>query len=122
MDIKNSLEILSEIGRTENKPSKDKSYYFLSDKKIKDSATHIPTIPATPLFQTRSITDILSLSVEHQINSFILRETENENNNSFETLEVIDNAYKYAKYKKINDVLLPEIKNDLRDFILYKKK
>ena len=27
-----------------------------------------------------------------------------------------NNAYKYAKYKKIKDVLLPEIKNDTRDF------
>ena len=44
-------------------------------------------------------------------------DTENDNNNSLETLEVIDNAYKYAKYKKLKDVLLPEIKNDLRDFI-----
>ena len=44
-------------------------------------------------------------------------DTENDNNNSLETLEVIDNAYKYAKYKKIKDVLLPEIKNDIRDFI-----
>ena len=35
----------------------------------------------------------------------------------WETLEVTDNEYKYAKYEKSNDVLLPEIKNDIRDFI-----
>ena len=33
------------------------------------------------------------------------------------TLEVIDNAYKYVKYKKIKDDLLPEIKNAIRNFI-----
>ena len=44
-------------------------------------------------------------------------DTENYNNNSIETLEVIDNACKYGKYKKIKDVFLPEIKNDIRDFI-----
>ena len=40
-----------------------------------------------------------------------------DSNNSLETLEVIDNAYKYANYKNIKDVLLSEIKNDIRDFI-----
>ena len=46
-----------------------------------------------------------------------MRDTENDNNNSLKTLEVIDNAYKYVKNKKIKDVLLPEIKNDISDFI-----
>ena len=49
--------------------------------------------------------------------TFVSSDTENDNNNSLETLEVIDNTYKYAKYKKIIDVLLPETKNDIRDFI-----
>ena len=40
-----------------------------------------------------------------------------DNNNALETLEVIDNACKYGKYKKIKDVHLPEINNDIRDFI-----
>ena len=72
---------------------------------------------ATPLVESSSFTDILSPSIEDQINSFVSSDTENDNNNSLETLEVIDNAYKYAKYKKIKDVLLPEIKNAIRDFI-----
>ena len=72
---------------------------------------------ATPLAETSSSTDIVSPRIEDQINSFVSNDTENDNNNSLETLEVIDNAYKYAKYKKIKDVLLPEIKNDIRDFI-----
>ena len=83
---------------------------------ITDFEPHIPTIMATPLVETSSSTDILSPSIEDQINSFVSNDTENDNNNSLETLEVIDNAYKYAKYKKIKDVLLPEIKNDIRDF------
>ena len=84
---------------------------------ITDFEPHIPTIMATPLVETSSSTDILSPNIEYQINSFVSNDTENDNNNSLETLEVIDNAYKYAKYKKLKDVLLPEIKNDIRDFI-----
>ena len=72
---------------------------------------------ATPLVETSSLTDIPSPSIEDQINSFVSSNTENDNNNSLETLEVIDNAYKYGKYKKIKDVRLPEIKNDIKDFI-----
>ena len=101
------------MGRIENKPSKDKSSYFLSDNNITDSEPHIPTVAATPL----AATNILSPSVEEQINSFVSRDNENDNNNSLETLEVIDNAYKYANYKKIKDLLLPEIKNDISHFI-----
>ena len=101
------------MGRIENKPSKDKSSYFLSDNNITDSEPHIPTVAATPLAGT----NILSPSVEEQINSFVSRDNENDNNNSLETLEVIDNAYKYANYKKIKDLLLPEIKNDISHFI-----
>ena len=105
------------MGRTENKPLKDKSSYFLSENNITDSEPHIPKIMATPLVEASSFTDILSPSIEDQINSFVSSDTENDNNNSLETLKVIDNAYKYAKYKKLKDVLLPEIKNDIRDFI-----
>ena len=70
----------------------------------------------TPLVETSSFNDILSPSVEDQINPFVSSDTENDNNNSLETLEVIDNVYKYVKYKKIKDVLLPEIKNDISNF------
>ena len=107
--VNNTLKILIEMGRIENKPSKDKSSYFLSDNNITDSEPHIPTVTATPLVETNSFTDILSPSVEEQINSFVSRDNENHNNNSLETLEVIDNAYKYANYKKVKDLLLPEI-------------
>ena len=109
-DVNNTLKILIEMGRIENKPSKDKSSYILSENNIADSEPPIPTIMDTPLVEASSFTDILSPSIEDQINSFVLSDTENDNNNSLETLEVIDNAYKYAKYKKIKDVLLPKVK------------
>ena len=66
----------------------------------------------TPLVETSSSTIILSPRIEDQINSFVWSDTEKDNNNSLEILEVIDNAYKHAKYKKIKHALLPEIKND----------
>ena len=66
----------------------------------------------TPLVETSSSTVILSPRIEDQINSFVWSDTEKDNNNSLEILEVIDNAYKHAKYKKIKHALLPEIKND----------
>ena len=56
---------------------------------------------ATPLVEASSFTDILSLSIEDQINSFVSNDTENDNNNSLETPEVFDNAYKCAKHKKL---------------------
>ena len=39
---------------------------------------------ATLLIETSSFTDILSPSVEDQINSFISSDTENDNNNSLD--------------------------------------
>ena len=80
------------MGRIENKQSKDKSSSFLSDNNITDSEPHIPTIIATPLVETSPSTDILSPNNEDQINSFVSSDTENDYNNSLETLEVIDNA------------------------------
>ena len=89
------------MGRMENKPSKDKSSYFVTDNNIADSTPHIPTVMATPLVETSSFTNILSPSVKDQINSFVSSDSENDYNNLLETLEVIDNAYKYVKYKKM---------------------
>ena len=89
------------MGRKENQPSKYKSSYFLSDNNIADSESHIPTIMATLLVETSSLNDILSSTVEDQINSFVSSDIENDNNNSLQTPEVIDKAHKYAKYKKI---------------------
>ena len=109
-DINNTQKILTEMGRIENKQSKYKSSYSLSDNKITDSELHIPTIMATPLVETSSLTDILCLSVEDQINSFVSSDTEGDNNNSLATPEVIDNAYKYAKNKKLKISYYPRLK------------
>ena len=111
-NVNNTLKILIEMGRIENKPSKDVSSYFLSENNITDPEPHIPTIMATPLVEASSFTYILYPSIENQINFFVSSDTENDNNISLETLDKIDNPYKYAKYKKTN-----EIKNDIRDFI-----
>ena len=105
------------MGRIEDKPPKNESFYVLIDNKITDSQPCIPTIMTTPLVEASSFTNILSPSLENQIDSFVSSDIENDNNNSLETLDVIDNAYKYVKYKKFKDILLPEIKNDLGDFI-----
>ena len=110
------------MGKIKNKPSKDKSSYFLSENNTADSEPHIPTIMATLLVETSLFTHIPSPSIEDQINSFVSSDTEDDNNNSLETLEVINNAYKYVKCKKIKNVLLPGIKNDIRDFIQNKVK
>lgn len=109
-DISNTLIVLSEMGRVKNKQSKDENSYFHIDNNIIDSQPLIQTIVATPLVETSSFNDILSLSVEDQIDSFVSGAIENDNNNSLETPDLIDNAYKYIKYKQIKDILLPEIK------------
>ena len=109
-DISNTLIVLSEMGRVKNKQSKDENSYFHIDNNIIDSQPLIQTIVATLLVEASSFNDILSLSVEDQIDSFVSSAIENDNNNSLETPDLIDNAYKYIKYKQIKDILLPEIK------------
>ena len=109
-DMSNTLIVLSEMGRVKNKQSKDENSYFHIDNNIIDSQPLIQAIVATLLVETSSFNDILSLSVEDQIDSFVSGAIENDNNNSLETPDLIDNAYKYIKYKQIKDILLPEIK------------
>ena len=53
---------------------------FLGDNNTTDPEPHIPTIMATPLVETSLFTNILSPSVEDQINSFVSSDTENDNN------------------------------------------
>ena len=71
----------------------------------------------TLLDETSSFTDILSPSVEDQIGSFVSSDIENDNDNSLEALDIINNADKYVKHTKSKDILLPEIKNDICNFI-----
>ena len=80
MDANNTLKILSEMGRIENKPLKDKSSYFLSDNNITDSQPLIATIMDTQQVHTSSFTDILSPIVEDQNNSLLSSDIENDNN------------------------------------------
>ena len=98
----------------ENKPSNDKSSYFLTDNFYKaDSQPHIPTTMATPIIEKSASSEILSLTVEDEIDSFVTSDVENNDNDSSETLDPIDSACKNIKYKKMKDILLRDIKNDV---------
>ena len=66
-DVNNTLKILIEMGRIENKPSKDKSSYFLSDNNITDSGPHIPTIVATPLVETARLLTFYPLVLKNKL-------------------------------------------------------
>ena len=95
----------------ENKPSNDKSSYFLIDSSyIADSQPHIPTTMATPIVKKSASSEILSPTVEDKIDSFVTSDVENNDNDSSETLVLIDSAYKNIKYKKIKDILLRDKK------------
>ena len=95
----------------ENKPSHDRSSYFLIDNfYIADSRPHIPTTKATTIIEKRASSDILSPTVEDEIESFVTSNVENNDNDSSETLDLIDSAYKNIKYKKIKDILLRDKK------------
>ena len=101
-----------------NKSSNDKSSYFLTDNSyIADSQPHIPTTMATPIIEKSASSEILSPTVEDEIDSFVTSDVENNDNDSSETLDLIDSAYKNIKYKKIKDILLRDIKNDVSEFI-----
>ena len=77
------------MGLIENKPSNEESSYFLIDNfNIADSRPHILTTMATPI-------------VENEIDSFATIDVENNDNDSSETLNLIDSAYKNIKFKKI---------------------
>ena len=112
------MKTLCELGLIENKPSNDKSSYFPIDNvNIADSQSHIPTTMATPIIEKRTSAEILSPAVEDKIDSFATSNVENNDNDSSETLDLIDSAYKNIKYKKNKEVLLRDIKNDVSEFI-----
>ena len=94
----------------ENKPSNDKSSYFLIDNfYIADSQPHIPTTMATPIIEKSASSEILSPTVEDEIDSFVTSDVENNDNDSSEILDLIDSAYKNIEYQKIKDILLQDI-------------
>ena len=112
------MKTLCEIRLIKNKSSNDKSSYFLTDNSyIADSQPHIPTTMATPIIEKSASSEILSPTVEDEIDSFVTSDVENNDNDSSETLDLIDSAYKNIKYKKIKDILLRDIKNDVSEFI-----
>ena len=115
-EITDTLKTLCEMRLIENKSSNDKSSYFLTDNSyIADSQPHIPTTMATPIIEKSASSEILSPTVEDEIDSFVTSDVENNDNDSSETLDLIDSAYKNIKYKKI--ILLRDIKNDVSEFM-----
>ena len=122
-DINDTLRTLCDLGLIENKPSNGKSSYFLIDNfNIADSQPHFPTTIATPVIEKSASAEILSPTVENEIDSFGTSDVENNDNDSSETLDFIDSAYKNIKYKKIKDILLRNIQNDISEFIQNEKK
>ena len=112
-EITDTLKTLCEMRLIENKPSNDKSSFFFTDNSyIADSQPHISTIMATPIIEKNASSEILSPTAEDEIYFFVTSDVENNDNDSSETLDLIDRAYKNIKYKKIRD-----IKNDVSEFI-----
>ena len=79
--------------------------------------SHIPTTLATPIVRKSASAEILSPTIEDEIDSFVASDVENIHNDSSETLNLIGSACKYIKYKKIKDILLWDIKNDVSEFL-----
>ena len=117
-EITNTLKTLCEMKLIENKPSNDKSSYFPIDNfYIVDSQPQIPTTMTTPIVEKSTTSETLSPTVEDEIDSFVTSDVESNDNNSSEKLDLIDSAYKNIKYRKIKDILLQDMKNDLSEFI-----
>ena len=117
-EAKDTLKRLCELRLIENKPSNDKSCNFLIDNFNRaDSQTHIPATMAIPIIEKSTSAQILSPTVEDEIDSFVTSDVENNYNNSSETLNLIGSAYKNIKYKNSRDILLRDIKNDVSEFI-----
>ena len=76
---------------------------------------HIPTTIATPIIKKSASSEILSPTVDDEIDSFAASDVENNDNDSSGILDFIDSAYKNVEYKKIKDILLREIKNDVSE-------
>ena len=57
----------------------------------------------TPIIEKSATSETLSPTVEDKIDSFVTSDVESNDNNSSETLDLIDSAYKNIKYRKIKD-------------------
>ena len=56
---------------------------------------------ATPIIEKSVFSEILSPTAEDEIDSCVTSDVENNDNDSSETLDLIDSAYKNIKYKKL---------------------
>ena len=66
------MKTLREMRLIENKPSNDKSSYFLTDNSyIADSQPHIPRTMTTTIIEKSTSSEILSPTVEDKIDSFV---------------------------------------------------
>ena len=112
------MKTLRDLGVIENKPSDDKISHFLIDSiNIADSQLHVPTITATLIIERSTTGEVLSPTIEDEIDSFITSDAENNDNEYSETLDLIDSAYKNIKHRKIKDILLWGIKIEVSKFI-----
>ena len=101
------MTTLRELEVIENKPLNEKSSYFLIDNiNIADSQFHIPTIMATPINEKSTTVEILSPTVEDKIDSFVISDVGNNNNDCSGTLDLIASTCKNIKHKRINNFLL----------------
>ena len=77
-EITNTLKTLCEMRLIENKPSNDKSSFFLIDIfYIAYFQPHIPTTVATPIIEKSASSEILSPTVKDEIDSFVTSDVEN---------------------------------------------
>ena len=112
------MKTLRDLGVIENKPSDDKISHFLIDSiNIADSQLHVPTITATLIIERSTTGEVLSPTIEDEIDSFITSDVENNDNEYSETLDLIDSACKNIKYRKIKDILLWGIKIEVSKFM-----
>ena len=82
------MKTLCELGLIENKPSNGESSYFLIDNfNIADSQPHIPKFH---IIEKGTSAEILSPTVEDEIDSFVTSDVENNDNDSSETLNLTD--------------------------------
>ena len=92
-DINKNLARLTEIGKTENKPSNNRNSYYLIDDgtDVTDSQTPILIITNTPIVEKNVNLDNSLNRVPDQIDSFIFSDTEP---------DATDFSYKNIEYQK----------------------
>lgn len=79
------------MGRIQISHQKQSSFSLMGNN-ITDFQPYIPTVMAAPQVETSSFTGILYHIVEDQVGSFVSSNIENDNDNSTETLNVVNNG------------------------------